>query len=119
MGDRNNDYSYEAMSNKVQKAKGNRFRHGESTGEVETLRGRTGVGRMGDRVGKESRPRESERNEQKQKKQKKDHQRPPAANVLGAGGQSILDYDNLTGYQPTTQGARTAYETILVSHSCH
>jgi hypothetical protein len=34
---------------------------------------------------------------------------------MSSGGQSILHLDNLTGYQPTTQASRAAYESILVS----
>ena len=45
-------YAYHEMSSKVVQAdrSARRSRRGEPTGEVESLRGRTDVGRMGDRV---------------------------------------------------------------------
>ena len=45
-------YAYGEMSNKVQQANRNnrRIRAEEGTGEVESLRNRTGIGRMGDRI---------------------------------------------------------------------
>jgi len=125
-------YSYQEMSSKVEQADRSllRSRAHEPTGEVESLRGRTDVGRMGDRVGggdgaggeKHARPSEVLRDQQQKKKAKKKQQQQPedqhrrlANNVVAAsGGQSILELDNLTGYQPTTQTARAAYETILV-----
>jgi len=98
-----------------------RGRAHEPTGEVETLRGRTDIGRMGDRIstttteGTKSRPLENQEKVQR-KKQKLEHTQAPKENTINtSGGQSILDYENLTGYQPTTQRARAAYETILVS----
>ena len=126
-------YSYQEMSSKVEQADRSllRSRAHEPTGEVESLRGRTDVGRMGDRVAgpgggekqKHARPSELLRDQQKKKKAKKqqqqqktdDQHRRRAGNVVAAsGGQSILELDNLTGYQPTTQTARGAYESILV-----
>lgn len=119
-------YSYQEMSSKVERADRSLLdsRSREPTGEVESLRGRTDVGRMGDRLtgsGGQKHPRPSEllRDQQKKKKSKKqqpeDHHRRKGVNnlVLGSSG-GILDMDNLTGYQPTTQTARAAYEGILV-----
>eukprot|EP00531_Pseudo-nitzschia_arenysensis_P005402 CAMPEP_0116134450 /NCGR_PEP_ID=MMETSP0329-20121206/10651_1 /TAXON_ID=697910 /ORGANISM="Pseudo-nitzschia arenysensis, Strain B593" /LENGTH=275 /DNA_ID=CAMNT_0003629159 /DNA_START=58 /DNA_END=882 /DNA_ORIENTATION=- len=109
-------YSYQEMSSKVERA--------EPTGEVESLRGRNDVGRMGDRLTggeKHARPSELLRDQQKKKKAKKqqpsdDYGVRRSENVgMAAGGQSILEMDNLTGYQPTTQTARAAYETILTT----
>lgn len=113
-----------------------RARAHEPTGEVESLRGRTDIGRMGDRIESTAtatesigaagqskrRPREIMETLQR-KKQKLDqstnvptHQQNRKESVaLTSGGQTILDLDNLTGYQPTTPSARAAYETLLVS----
>jgi pre-mRNA-splicing helicase BRR2 len=124
-------YSYQEMSSKVEQADRSllRSRAHEPTGEVESLRGRNDVGRMGDRLSaggtgqgqKHTRPSELLRDQQKKKKAKKQQQQPDdhhsrrSDNVaVSSGGQSILDLDNLMGYQPTTQTARAAYETILV-----
>ncbi|KAL3923274.1 MAG: hypothetical protein SGILL_001748 [Bacillariaceae sp.] len=122
-------YSYAEMSNKVvQQGRGNRSN--EPTGEVESLRGRKSIGRMGDRVAagdgghaaaKHPRPSELLNEKKKSKKQRQDPlgdagARKRAENAVAAsGGQTILDLDNLTGYQPTTQMARSAYENILTT----
>ena len=122
-------YSYYEMSSKVEQADRSllRSRAHEPTGEVESLRGRNDVGRMGDRLAgiragqKHARPSELLREMQKKKKAKKqqlpdDYRSRRSENlVVASGGQSILDVDNLTGYQPTTETARIAYENILVS----
>lgn len=123
-------YSYSEMSNKVVQ-QGRSNRSNEPTGEVESLRGRSGIGRMGDRVAggdgsgsaKHPRPSELLNEKKKSKKQRQDPlgdagavARKRTENAVAAsGGQTILDLGNLTGYQPTTQMARAAYETILVS----
>lgn len=115
-------YAYHEMSNKVEQADRSqlRRRRGEPTGEVESLRGRNDVGRMGDRVAKTEKKEFSSKIERARKKrQKREH--PSSAtggkreNMLAAGGQSILDMGNLTGYQPSTDSARAAYESLLVS----
>jgi len=117
--DFNKKYSYHEMSNKVQQADRSQFRRRahEPTGEVETLRGRSEIGRMGDRVVGEKSSRPSELQEKVNRKRKKQGDYGDAKrkeNVVSAsGGQTILDFDNLTGYQPTTQVARAAYEAIL------
>lgn len=122
-------YSYQEMSSKVEQADRSllRSRAHEPTGEVESLRGRNAIGRMGDRVSggdKHGRPIELLRDEQKKKKAKKlkqsQNQMPNKGvvsdNIVTAsGGRSILDFDNLTGYQPTTQTARVAYEALLTA----
>lgn len=126
-------YSYSEMSNKVVQ-QGRSNRSNEPTGEVESLRGRSSIGRMGDRVSgggdgsgsaKNRRPSELLNEKKKAKKQRQDplgdaevgaRKRPENA-VAASGGRTILDLDNLTGYQPTTQMARGAYETILVSNT--
>lgn len=133
----NQKYSYHAMSNKVEQADRSllRSRAHEPTGEVESLRGRTDVGRMGDRVlggpgdgtSKTPRPSEVQQERTKHKKARRggDASDPASSLAVGggrrldnvvatSGGQTILDLDNLTGYQPTTQLARSAYETLLV-----
>ena len=108
------------MSNKVEMADRSllRARAHEPTGEVESLRGRTDVGRMGDRIATttgKSRPLELQ--EKLQRKKHKTEAPAKESIVHASGGQSILDYDNLTGYQPTTQRARGAYETLLVRNT--
>jgi len=124
-------YSYQEMSSKVERADRSllRSRAHEPTGEVESLRGRDDVGRMGDRLAggeggqKHTRPSELLRDQQKKKKSKKQQQPDDyhprrsdnVAVASGGQGQSILDLENLTGYQPTTQAARAAYETILTT----
>jgi pre-mRNA-splicing helicase BRR2 len=128
-------YSYSEMSNKVEQADRSliRARAHEPTGEVESLRGRKDIGRMGDRVGggqssdgdvnKHPRPSELLNEKKKSKKQRRDlagdagggAARKNSENIVAAsGGRTILDLDNLTGYQPTTQMARAAYESLLV-----
>jgi pre-mRNA-splicing helicase BRR2 len=126
-------YSYSEMSNKVEQADRSliRARAHEPTGEVETLRGRKDIGRMGDRVvggdgdgGKHPRPSEILNEKKKSKKQRRDlsgnpgdraAQKPLENAVAASGGQSIVDLENLTSYQPTTLMARSAYESLLVS----
>jgi len=118
-------YSYQEMSSKVEQADRSllRSRAHEPTGEVESLRGRNKIGRMGDRViggererEKHTRPSELLRDQQKKKKAKKQQQHVVADNIVTAsGGQGILDLDNLTGYQPTTQMARATYEALLTT----
>ena len=134
-----NRYSYNEMSNKVEQADRSqihRRRRGEGTGEVESLRGRTDVGKMGDRVARattEKNPDFTSRMERARKKKRQkihDHpggdtttssssgsnKRQAQANPfgIGSGGPSILEMGDLTGYQPSTDSARTAYENILV-----
>lgn len=129
-------YSYSEMSNKVQQADRSllRGRANEPTGEVESLRGRRDIGRMGDRVAagtsgdsgttsKHPRPSELLNEKKKSKKQRRDlseggpsRKRTESA-VAASGGRTILDLENLTGYQPTTQMARAAYESLLVCTS--
>ena len=121
-------YSYHEMSSKVQQADRSLLprRRGEPTGEVESLRGRKDIGRMGDRIAETSKTRPAEIEEKleraQKKRQKREHGRTGASrrgeNILAAsGGQSILDLGSLTGYQPTTDSSRAAYETLLVSAS--
>lgn len=153
-------YSYHEMSNKVEKADRSLIyrRSNEPTGEVESLRGRTNIGRMGDRVAgggaapsfsdnnASKRPPELEEHFQKRQRKKQKNLGSNASNVAAAvaassaaaaaalssvgalkgksmtssvvgiteGGRTILDLDDLTGYQPTTPGARAAYESLLV-----
>ena len=127
----NQKYSYQEMSNKVEQADRSflRSRASEPTGEVESLRGRSDIGRMGDRLEgvaqkQKSRPLELREKMQQRKKQRRGETEEPVDGgsrrnrgaITGAsGGQTILDFDNLTGYQPSTQTARVAYEKLLVS----
>ena len=98
-------YSYHEMSNQV--LQGNRRRrYGEPTGEVESLRGRGDVGRMGDRVAKAEKTEFTAKVEKARKKrQKREHTSSSSRQPLAAaGGQTILDMGDLTGYQPSTEG---------------
>ncbi len=117
----NQKYSYHEMSNKVEMADRSllRARAHEPTGEVETLRGRSDVGRMGDRVVTTGKTHPLELQEKLQRKKHKTDGTVKESVVHASGGQSILDFENLTGYQPTTQRARGAYETILVRFAYH
>jgi pre-mRNA-splicing helicase BRR2 len=104
-------YSYNAMSNKVEKADRSgsaRRNRGEGTGEVESLRGRTDAGRMGDRIiaATSSKPPVPPR---KKARRTTDNKQGPIAR----SGETILDLGDLTGYQPSTDQARAAYEAIL------
>ena len=122
-------YAYSEMSNKVQKADRSqrRSRGGDGTGEVESLRGRNNVGRMGDRVAasasmKQERPAELE---DRMKKAKKKRQKREGVGMgdrcskkhnilMSSGGQSTLDMGELNVYQPTHAGSRASYESVLV-----
>jgi pre-mRNA-splicing helicase BRR2 len=112
-------YAYSEMSNKVQQAERSRRGRGEGTGEVETLRGRSDIGRMGDRISKsevDKRPAELEEmmERAKKKKQKREPTTGKKDNILlSSGGQSILDLGELNRYQPTHAGSRSAYENLL------
>eukprot|EP00978_Attheya_sp_CCMP212_P008635 scaffold20299_cov53-Attheya_sp.AAC.1 len=128
-------YAYGEMSNKVEQADRSqrRRRDGEGTGVVESLRGRTDAGRMGDRVSatqaasdtKQSRPAELvEKMERAQKKRTKREQMQKGSGGTGSGrrgeniltssgGQTILDLGTLTGYQPSNPSSRAAYERFL------
>lgn len=119
----NKRYAYHEMSSKVEQADRSllRRRYREPTGEVESLRGRTDIGHMGDRVVKTEKKEFATKIERARKKrQKREHSSATTAagssrNILAAsGGQSILDLGDLTGYQPSTDGARAAYENLLV-----
>lgn len=123
MADRNDvnqQYSYHAMSNKVEQADRSllRGRKREPTGEVESLRGRDSIGKMGDRIAKKESAQFTKRIEHARKKRQKRENTDGTgrqANVLASGGQTILDLGDLTGYQPSTDGSRAAYEGLLVS----
>lgn len=114
-------YAYSEMSNKVQQAERSRRSRGEGTGEVETLRGRSDIGRMGDRISKsetEKRPAELEDMMERAKKKKQKRESTTTGKkdniLLSSGGQSILDLGELNRYQPTHAGSRSAYENLLV-----
>lgn len=122
-------YAYHEMSNKVEQASrsSRRPRDGEATGEVESLRGRAGIGKMGDRVAavKESRPSEltAKMERAERKRQKREHgatgsSRRGESILAASGGRTILDLGSLTGYQPSTPSARAAYEYLLVRNLC-
>lgn len=98
-----------------------RGRANEPTGEVVTLRGRSDIGRMGDRVdadgaseSQRTRRRDSDGSNQR-KKQKHDVEKRPNLAAVTAVGRSIVDLDNVTGYVPSTLKSKKSYETMLVS----
>ena len=100
-------YAYHEMSSKVEQAdRSARRQRGEPTGEVESLRGRTDIGRMGDRLAAEP-PRK------KNKLTATTGPPPTKKKTTATAGDTILDLGNLTGYQPSTEQAKTAYENIL------
>ena len=102
-------YAYHEMSSKVVQAdRSARRNRGEPTGEVESLRGRSDIGRMGDRVtvATEAPP-------PVKKKARREGPVPKKEKPSLLSGTSILEM-NVTGYQPTTPAARAAYENLLV-----
>mmetsp|Transcript_7976 Transcript_7976/g.22253 ORF Transcript_7976/g.22253 Transcript_7976/m.22253 type:complete len:1913 (+) Transcript_7976:252-5990(+) len=143
----NRQYAYSAMSNMVTQAdrSARRSRGGDGTGEVETLRGRTDIGRMGDSLsgGKKvgvgagdadnSNKEMEEIRERANRKRMKREKASGAAAATGAaageagqskrsrragvewsgGGGGILDMGEISGYRPTTVGARSNYEAML------
>ena len=105
-------YSYHEMSNKVEQADRSllRKRANEPTGEVESLRGRSDIGRMGDKIPQAAAPALPKPKKQKKQQETTTIQREPTF----VARQTILDVDNVTGYRPTTPMARAAYEALLV-----
>jgi len=137
-------YAYGEMSNKVQQADRSLLRSraaNEATGEVESLWGRSDIGRMGDRVGNAiideiggtmtKRPVELEEKMERanQKRRKREQvsrlgggggtagvgKKRVESILMATGGQSILDLGELSGYQPSHAGSRASYESLLVS----
>ncbi len=132
-------YAYGEMSNKVQQADRSmrRIRAEEGTGEVESLRNRKDIGRMGDRLddnpnvdsnANQSKRRSAEVEEIMERANKKRQKREQTAGngsstgkkrrsgesiLMSSGGQSILDMGELSGYQPTHAGSRASYENLL------
>ena len=144
----NRQYAYSAMSNMVTQAdrSARRSRGGDGTGEVETLRGRTDIGRMGDALSGGKRgggdagdvttnnkemEEIRERANRKRMKREKASGAAPAGAAPGeagkmkrsrragvewsGGGGGILDMGEISGYRPTTIGATSNYEALLVS----
>ena len=131
-------YAYGEMSNKVQQASRSqrRIRSEEGTGEVESLRNRNDIGRMGDRIASSSvgddkaskRPAELKEimdraNKKRQKREQASggnsdgkKRRSGESILVSSGGQSILDMSALDGYQPSHAGSRASYESLLVSY---
>mmetsp|Transcript_11324 Transcript_11324/g.39302 ORF Transcript_11324/g.39302 Transcript_11324/m.39302 type:complete len:1241 (-) Transcript_11324:3157-6879(-) len=120
---RNRQYEYRANSNLVLEADrdSRRRRSDEPTGEVESLHGKFGTTKMGDKVGRvkppdlteklvkakdqrEKRERDGSRQEEKRKKRARDK----ASNVLA--GSAELE---AVTYVPKTKECRSAYEGVL------
>jgi hypothetical protein len=129
-------YAYQEMSNKVEQADRSLLRNirSEPTGEVESLRGRKDIGRMGDRAAagaisatSATKLRPAELEEKIEKAKKRHTAKTAVQNDFSSSkakksqsdqhlliGQSILDI-NLMGYQPTNPNSRIAYESLLVN----
>ena len=117
------------MSSKVVQSDRTSKRSREPTGEVESLRaGHREVGRMGDRVVPAKPATAAAVHPPTKKKTKQQQQRLEGGAAVdggrggagkrtgvAVGGESILDLGNLGSYQPTTEQARVAYESILTT----
>ena len=109
-------YAYHEMSNKVEQAQRRGVRRGEPTGEVESLRAwKDGERpRMGDRLLDHRQQKQAAPAVPPKKKAKRSAEdKGTAKESLSGGGQTILDLGNLTGYQPSTEQAKLAYESML------
>jgi pre-mRNA-splicing helicase BRR2 len=130
-------YGYAAMSNKVEQAVRTRDRNSnEATGEVESLRNRSDIGRMGDRVVVSNNNNASSILQKIKKNKNHDHdnsmmnQQPPnkkskrsdtitfstsSHSNIAVSGDTILDlgYNIGTSYQPSNDQTRIAYERLL------
>ena len=143
----NRQYAYSAMSNMVTQAdrSARRSRGGDGTGEVETLRGRTDIGRMGDALsggkrdgsgaGDVNNNKEMEEIRERANRKRVKREKASGATATAAaageagkmkrsrragvewsgGGGGILDMGEISGYRPTTVGAMSNYEALLVS----
>ncbi|GKY92360.1 hypothetical protein MPSEU_000206900 [Mayamaea pseudoterrestris] len=105
-------YAYSEMSSKVLQADRRGRPRGEPTGEVESLRSKRNIGRMGDRVVADK-PVPKKKQKPAQNDQLQQQQTKKSSASLAVSGESILELGNLTGYQPSTDQARAAYESIL------
>jgi len=114
-------YAYHEMSNKVEQAERRGIRRGEPTGEVESLRASNVQGdmpRMGDRLldhRQQKAAAAAPSGPPKKKTKRSSDNVDVKANraSVGGGGQTILDLGNLTGYQPSTEQAKLAFESML------
>ena len=113
---RNRQYEYRANSNLVLEAdRETRRRTDEPTGEVESLWGKIGTQKMGDKVGRNVAP-DLEEKAKRAKASREKRQRGDAEELTrgkrkrrsGARGDEVSG-----GYQPKTKEARGAYEAIL------
>lgn len=126
---RGKQYEYRGISNLVLQSERSRRRRDEGTGEAETLVGKLGETRMGDRVGRPKelderltklrRKREGKDDKGDKSKRRAKRSRSEKAGDLGvftaSKGATVLtetaDLDNL--YRPTTYATRAAYERLL------
>jgi pre-mRNA-splicing helicase BRR2 len=112
-------YGYAAMSNKVEQAVRTPRDRGEATGEVESLRGRSDIGRMGDRIpvasslAKKHEPSSTPASNTPPKKKAKKF--TGNLHSIAVAGDTILDLGHNLGsyYQPSTEQSRDAYERLL------
>ncbi|KAH8081708.1 hypothetical protein JL720_8831 [Aureococcus anophagefferens] len=115
---RNRQYEYRANSNLVLEAdRENRRRTDEPTGEVESLFGKMGGQKMGDKLGRNKAPDLEEKarrakasREKRQRGDAEEHTRGKRKRRSGAEGD---DGGSSGAYEPKTKEARGAYEAIL------
>jgi len=113
---RNRQYEYRANSNLVLEAdRETRRRTDEPTGEVESLWGRIGQQRMGDKIAQHRAPDMEER--AKRAKASREKRRRGDQEELTRGKRRRKaargEDDEGSGYQPQTKDARAAYEGVL------
>ena len=117
---RNRQYEYRANSNLVLEAdRETRRRTDEPTGEVESLWGRMGAQRMGDKVrgGRapdgDERARRARASREKRRRGDAEDLATQKRRRRGDGGADGADGADGGGYRPRTKEARAAYEAIL------
>jgi pre-mRNA-splicing helicase BRR2 len=111
-------YSYAAMSSKVEMSTVRRER-GAPTGEVESLRGRNDIGRMGDRIVPPPPPKKKAKISTSQPEEPVPKRSSSTATMhptIAIAGETILDLGHdldHQSYRPSTEHARLAYEQLL------
>eukprot|EP01114_Cavostelium_apophysatum_P007655 TRINITY_DN197_c0_g1_i4.p1 TRINITY_DN197_c0_g1~~TRINITY_DN197_c0_g1_i4.p1 ORF type:complete len:247 (+),score=96.11 TRINITY_DN197_c0_g1_i4:506-1246(+) len=116
---RNAQYSYKANSNLVLQAERDRRTGDEPTGEAETLWGKLGNTRMGDRAQVTTRDKDLEeklakmKQQNKKKRQAADETAGRKKHRLADGGHILAVDQGASGYKPKTKETRIAYEHLL------